>query len=81
MPRYSAGIEITMNNGTKYSKEMKVEMSYYNFDMPRVVELVKSIAAETGVSRDKVNRIISLVRKMDKLPNVRELTELLGSCP
>jgi len=56
-------------------------MSYYNFDMPRVIKLVKSIAAETGVSQVKVNKMISLVRKMDKLPNVRELTELLGSCP
>jgi 2-methylcitrate dehydratase PrpD len=81
MPRYSAGIEITMNDGTKYSREMKVEMSYYNFDMPRVIELVKSITAETGVSQDKVDKMISLVRKMDKLPNVRELTQLLGSCP
>lgn len=81
MPRYSASIEITMNDGTKYSKGMKVEMSYYNFDMPRVIKLVKSIAAETGVSQDKVDKMISLVSKMDKLSNVRELTQLLGSCP
>jgi 2-methylcitrate dehydratase PrpD len=81
MPRFSASIEITMNDGTRHFKEMKVGMSYYNFDMPRVIELVKSITAETGVSQDKVDKMISLVRKMDKLPNVRELTQLLGSCP
>ena len=81
MPRFSCSIEIVMKDGTKHYKEMKIGMDYYNFDRPRVLELIKRVTTESGVSQDKVDKMISLVKEIDKLKDVQELTQLLGTCP
>lgn len=81
MPPYSTIIEITMRDGALHRKEMKVGPDYYNFDMERDIELVKKVSSETGVSQDKVDRIISLLRDINKLPSVKELVGVLASCP
>lgn len=81
MPRFSSSIEITMNNSIRHFKEMKISMDYYNFDRPRVIELVKGVTKETNVSQAKVDKMISMVGKLEKQADVRELVDLLANCP
>ena len=81
MPRFSCSIEITMNDGVRYSKEMKVRPDYYNFDIGKVIELVKRVTVEADVSQGKTDKMVSLIKEVDKLADIKELTQLLGGCP
>ena len=60
---------------------MKVDYHYYSFDIERSIELVRSVTAETEVAQDKVDKTISLVKDIDELRSIRELTGFVGNYP
>jgi 2-methylcitrate dehydratase PrpD len=81
MPLYSSGVEIGMKDGSTYYKEIKIKPDYFNFNMERTIELINRVTLEAGVSQGKVEMIISLIRDMEKLKTIKELTKILANCP
>ena len=75
-------LRIRTNGGKcSYSKEMKVEPGDFSFDMERVIKLVKGVTLEGGIPQKKVDRMISLIRDIEKLKDIKVLIGLLAKCP
>ena len=79
--RYCAEITVHTKDGRKLKKESNEGPKYYNFDMDRTIELANRVTSETGVSQEKVARMIDMIKNMDKASDVKDLALLLGSCP
>jgi 2-methylcitrate dehydratase PrpD len=78
---YCCTITVETKNGKSYRKESREGPEYYNFDMEQTIELARRVTSETGVRQDKVDRMINFIKELDQASNIKELTELLGSCP
>ncbi len=79
--RYCGAVTVRTKDGKAFEKEAKEGPEFYNFNMDQTSELARRVTSETGVSPDKVDALIDMVGKLDALPDVRELANLLGSCP
>lgn len=49
--------------------------------MKQEVELIKRVAAETGVTPSKVDRMVEWVQDLPKAKNVWPLIDILANCP
>jgi 2-methylcitrate dehydratase PrpD len=78
---YCCAVTVETKGGNSYHKESREGAEYYNFDIQQTTELARRVTSETGVSPDKVDRMINFIQELDQAPNIKELTELLGSCP
>jgi len=81
LPGYCSIVTITKKDGKTLSKESREGADYYNFDMEKTIALARQVTSEVGVSRDKVERMIDLIKDLDQAPHIKPLTEILGSCP
>jgi 2-methylcitrate dehydratase PrpD len=81
IPRWSCIVDVQMNNGKKFKKEMMIGPEYYNFNMKQDVELIKRVTSETGVIQSKVDRMVELVQDFPNAKNVRALIDVLANCP
>jgi 2-methylcitrate dehydratase PrpD len=77
---YCCEIVVETKGGKKIRKESYEGPEYYNFNMEKTVELATRVTSETGVPKDKVERMIEFVQNIEKEEKVSDLTRLLGSC-
>lgn len=78
---YSSAITIETQDGRTLRKESREGAEYYNFNMDQTVELAHRVTEETGVSREKVDKMIEFIQNIEKKKSIRDLTKLLGGCP
>jgi len=81
IPGLSCFIEVQTKRGKRFSKEMIVSADHYNFDMTQVIELIKRVTDETGVSPGKVDKMVSIVKDLHRAENVKSLIAVLAQCP
>jgi 2-methylcitrate dehydratase PrpD len=77
---YCCAITVETTDGQSFFIESREGAEYYNFNMEQTTELAKRVTSETGVSQDKVAKMIDFIKDLDQAPNIKELAELLGSC-
>ena len=70
-----------IKDGQSFFDESREGAEYYNFNMEQTTELARRVTSETGVSQNKVEKLVDLIKDLDQAPNIKELAELLGSCP
>jgi 2-methylcitrate dehydratase PrpD len=78
---YCCAITVTTKDGKSVSKESMEGADYYNFTTEQTIELARRVTSETGVSQDKVNKMVDIITNLDQASDITELAELLGSCP
>lgn len=78
---YCCTIIVETKDGQSLFEESREGAEYYNFNMEQTTELARRVTSETGVSKNKVEKLIDFIKDLDQAPNIKELAELLGSCP
>ncbi|MBW1783513.1 MAG: MmgE/PrpD family protein [Deltaproteobacteria bacterium] len=78
---YCCAITVETLDGQSFFKESIEGAEYYNFNMEQTVELARRVTSETGVSQNKVERLVDLINHLDQAPHIKNLAELLGACP
>jgi len=78
---YCCTVTVETKGGKSYHRESREGPEYYNFDMMQTTELARRVAAEGGVTRNKVEKMITFIQGLEQAPAIKELAELLGSCP
>jgi len=78
---YCCAITVETKDGKTLYKESKEGAEYYNFNMEQTIGLARQVTSEAGVSQDKVSEMVDIIRNLDQARDIRELAELLGSCP
>jgi len=81
IPPYCCSISVKTKKGETFTKDLREGLEYYCFDIDQIVELARQVTSETNVSPDKVERVIEYIKGLEGESDIKELIEVLGSCP
>jgi 2-methylcitrate dehydratase PrpD len=78
LPPLSLRLTVHLVDGRTLEQELQVDASYYAWDFARELELLKELQPDLPLTPEATQRLIELIRSLERCQDVHELTRLLA---